>query len=218
MMREWILMLSLFAVSVAFASEPKQWITFSQDADWSVFIAGDGSARFSYGSSDSIGTPPGSFDLKAIDAALGPLVTTDPGLERGASVYSSLRTGQVVKDHYYTENLEYLRSLLEEVFEKSWIRAGDVERFQKWLETAPPMGVELYFEEKQIRREGYAGPPIRLRKPPPWFTTAAKQYPVLGKVPPVVLELFSTPWPYVALIVLLGMVVRRWRGKKPVPS
>jgi hypothetical protein len=76
------------------------------------------------------------------------------------------------------------------------------------------MGVQLYFEEKQIRREGYAGPPIRLRKPPPWFTTAAQRYPVLGNVNPVVLELFSTPWPYVALLVLLGMVVRRWLLKR----
>ncbi len=210
-----MLILSLFAGSIALGSETMDWIVFRQRSDWSVDIRADGSAMILYGSSDALQAPPGSFDLKKVDAELGPLITTNPGLDKGASVYSSLRTGPEVKAHYYTENIEYLKTLVEEVFEKSRVSAGDVERFQKWLEKDPPLGVQLYFEEKQIvGRERYTGAPIRLRKPPPWFQTAAQRYPVLGKINPVVLELFSTPWPYVALLVLLGMVVRRWRLKR----
>jgi len=201
----------LFIVSIALVPEPMPWITFGEGPEWSVTIGGDGSARILYGSSDAIQSPPGSFDLKKIDAALGPLVTTDPGPERGVGVYSSLRTGPVVKDQYYTENIGYLKKLVEEVFEKSWINAGDVERYQKRLEKHPPMGVQLYFDERQIlRREDYTGPPIRLRRPPPLWERVTRCYPLAGKYP-VLVELLCTPWPYVALLILLGVGARRYR-------
>ena len=224
MIKKSIFILCLLLASPVFASEPLRWITFSQGHAWSVRIEADGSAEILYGSDDKVETPAGSFDLKSVEAAVEPLVTTNPGLEKGVHVFNSRMSGQVITNAFYTENIDYVKELVEEVFEKSSIAAGNVERFEKWLEKYPLLGVQLYFDEKQIvGRERYTGPPIRLRKPPSWLTRAAERYPLLAKYP-VALELFSTPWPYLALLILLGMGVRRWRlnrlrrGSRPAGS
>jgi hypothetical protein len=169
---------------------------------------------FLYGSFDNVKAPAGSFNLKKIDTELGPLVTTNPGREKDVTVESSLRTGMNVNTAYYTENVEYLKELVEEVFEKSSISAGDAERFDEYLERQPPLGVQLYFDQKQIRGlDHYTGSPLQLRKPPSWFTRFNERNRQRFKDHPVVIELFSTPWPYLALLVLLGMGVRRIRLK-----
>jgi len=219
MITKLILILSLFAGSIALASESLSWIGIREGTTWSVRVWDDGSAMMLYGSSDAIQAPPGSFDLKKVDAELGPLVTTSPGPEKGVKVYGSLMTHRVVTDGYYTENIEYAKELVKEVFEKSWIPAGDVERFQKWLEKYPPLGIELYFDEKQIPRERYTGPPIHLRKPPPKhilpeWSTVTQRFPVVVEVSAVAGLLFSTPWPYLALGCLLALGLRRYRLNK----
>ncbi len=219
MITKLILILSLLAGSIALASEPLRWIAFHQDTNWDISINADGSAMMLYASGEKVISPPSSFNLERVEAALGRLVTTNPGLQKGVKVYSSLMTDREATDAYYSENIDYAKELVKEVFEKSWISAGDMERFQKWLEKEPPLGVQLYFDEKQIRREGYTGPPIRLRKPPPKrilpeWSTVTQCFPIVVEVSAVAGILFSTPWPYLALGCLFALGLRRYRLKK----
>jgi hypothetical protein len=195
-------------------------ISLSEGAGWSIDINKDGSARLYFGSGPEIlYAAKGSLNLEKMESTLGPLSAVDPGLVPKVSVYIS-KEGVPDPDAFsHPQDVKSAQKVFREVFEKLKVLPRDVQVFTEIIKDHPPMGLQdLELQEGQIDTVGYYGPPIHLqkRKPKsmlPEWKAVTQRFPMLGEISSVAALMFSTPWPYLALLILLGMVVRRYRLK-----
>ena len=186
-------------------------------------IGPDGSAIIHGQSSLSLAsTPPGSFNLEEIDAEIGSLSKSNPGLEWDITVYSSLRPDLVLTTRYYPEDLDYVKALFRDILGKSTLFLNGPEKLRTFLYETPPMGLDdLELEDSQLK--GYinsAGKPFHWEKRKQKsalskWTTITRKYPLVGDISTVAVILFSTPWPYLALLSLMCLGLRRyWLNKR----
>lgn len=192
---------------------------------WFVTIRGDGSATISGMNANAswADAPPGSFNLSKIDARLGPLLESNPGLEYDVSAYSSLRTSLDTTKRYFPENLDYLKTLFREVLAKSTRFSDTPESLRAFLYDNPPMGLhDLELEDWQLKayakstRQTFRWEKRRPKSMLPERSTVSRRFPMLGEVSSVAAIMFSTPWPYLALLCLLALGLRRHRlNKRP---